>query len=400
MSPCWETAAELTASENKLEFLKSLDQDDPFWVGAHAALDILSGLPLKRVKLANPGSYGRGLPPDVFRRFLRAVASLTDDHLATAIEQISRACRRDEWELWYRPILEGRFALDVSVDAWNRACPVDMRIEHALLKSPTTIRTIKQVPRLCVVEPHYADGRRIVWFRRIGGELIATVHLGNGERCPTERIETELRRVPANAYLDGLLFEAYSVGEIGQERFYVRDFSSVAWERERGPRAPLQARRTALETMWRHMFQDHVTHCELAQYVEADHTALELELRLVLEQGFHGSRIRDPRETGMDRLDLLVLHHHEYELTCTAADVQGDSLVITGTGKIPPKRSRIDAVVRTGLKNIASGIASDSMELLVGRRFVVNTPGLDGKTVLFPIFQKWIEDERPEGPQG
>ncbi len=369
----YEIANHLSSSNSPEDLLGSLKQDDHFWGSASLAIDPFVGvivrLPLRR----NPTEYGDGLDPKIFEKVVKLIldGELTGDRLAVSIELLSKSCQEDEWLFWYKPILKGEMDIPISLEIFNKFCPLEYQVPPPILNKPKAIVSMADLPRKFIIQPEYPF-KYVFWF-------IDSMHQAIEIRC----YDSDIRRVRDSRVAEILAEFARSksldivlMGYMTEGSFIASDIlSRDQFTRETGI-ASLENRLAVLDKFGIPIVQN-------SPVLTSQGDEFFKELNLIFEQGYKGAMIRDIDGNYPFRVqcDLAVSPTIKGIITCTEIV---PSVGIRGESKRGEKM--INSFTRLGLKESTWRSISEER---IGQRFDVLSCGQKDTELLLPIFQSW-----------
>lgn len=377
MNP-WEILFNIHSSQDQASMLKNLGQDDPFWLISYA-IDPFIGT-IVTLPLRNPHVYGNGVDSRIFNKLVKFIldGKLIGDQLVLALEQFSGCCSKNEWECWYRPILEGNLSVRISLEVFNSCCPdVELRIPPPPVGGYKPIKSTDDIIFPCVIQPLY-QGIKTFWFINTKIQNIEIRGYTNDViRYNNTVIETTLLS-SFKKPLDIVLFGTIVNNTLIIEDMLTRD----QFTQESG--APVLKQRL----VWLNSLQD--LGCEITQYSEElDKDSFYKEFNLILEQGYKGIVVRSSNSHYPFRIQSDISVSPNKTTIISATGVKNDNGSVSIEGIFTRGMKQYEVITRLGLTDsICSGILESS---IIGRQFEVLSCGFHDNTLLFPIFQRWRE---------
>ena len=325
------------------------------------------------------------MPEGVFAKILDGMMTGVLDEVATvnAISAFSSHCTEEEWTSWYRPVLEKRLRIPVTITEFNKAAPKEYRIEGVpTLSSLVPVAQAKGLPQKFVLEP-YRDAQRLLVMLQQGKSWVfledgTPVH----RMLPTvfERFATE----------DGAILELYEE----KETLVARDLMLWSQFLEEVPCPPVDIRLQVLERML--AGQDAV---EMVDYQVCDGSSIVRDdIQAIFQSGYPGVIFR-AMECGYwhEHANILVHPKRKSVLTCTRIDeaeegskYEGRTEYVWGKGRMNNKT--FESPVFHGLTFAERETILQERDERIGRKFDVLSCGLDSNNkLIFPVLQRWKE---------
>ena len=387
----YEILRELEGKPEKEQrkILTAVAPDHEFWFGCYHGLRQFHSFVTSLVVL-DPEQFGQGVPPGVFAKIIYGMESgKLGDAVVDALTAFSHACLKDEWELWYKPILEKKLIPPFTTSLFNELCPEELQVTTFAAPELTPVRHDSTIPKLFYLEPHFPDKKRVYLFLK---NRTMHMYLPDGTPVPAKGISKYLKYF---AKRDGIVFEGYYVEG---EDFIVRDV--FLWDQMFGePTGTAEERNEVMQKMYQFMQEKEYPGMDVIERYECsldEPKDTRESLALLFQQGYTSVVIRGK---GLEFLDensnVLVEPTKKSVLTCIditegEADTQyaGRAEYICGSGAIG--RKKFESSVFHGLTFDERGTCFKQRDKLKGRKFEVLSCGLapDGK-LLFPIFQHW-----------
>lgn len=371
----WEIVERISTIKNHAEILKSLSENDPFWVGASYAIDPFVGmivrLPLKR----NPINYGMGVHPSTFDKIVKAILSgeLTGDKLVLTIEALSRACQEDEWVLWYKKILQGELDIPVNFLEFNKYCPDNYKIPLPALNKPKNITSIKDFPKRFFLQPLFPFNKAFWFIDSKCHPIEIRGYDTNIHRIRDSVVEKLLADFGRLGPIDIVLFGYMTNGSFMSDDILTRDnFTSETGIYQ------LYKRLNILQKLG-------IPITEHSPIITIDKMDMFFqELDLIFQQGFKGAILRDADGYYPFRkqCDFLIEPNIKTVVTCKEV-IFGKGLYVEHTRG----ENVIKSFVRLGLtKQIWKDISLSSP---VDKKLDVVSCGQKENELLLPKFEKW-----------
>jgi hypothetical protein len=380
----------LKTDKAKDNLLDGLDEVDAFWSGAFYGLSVFT--PYRhQVNAQNPSEYGTGAPSNVFGMIVTAMEQgrLSEIDYAAALTAFSRACTEEEWTQWYKPIVEKKLDLGISLDQFNSFCPPEFKI--VLFELPTR-RVLKEIKRLIpsfYMEPYPGDEAEQI-FIFVTKESIKT-YKADGTRFGMS-LPKDFLKVAGD---DGpVVFEA----ALEDSTVVLRDVLLFSQVMKMELSAPCTIRMKVLTDLYHQYLASHKT-VSLPEMYPCEDSAPE-ESREVfarfIQQGFTGAYIRplDSRYYD-DHSTIVVEPKRKSILTCTKiiegkddSEYKGRMEYLKGSGTMNKKK--FETLIFHGLTNDDRSTCLEHSKDYVGRKFEVVSCGLDKRdNLIFPVFKEW-----------
>jgi len=278
----WEIAERLTAATDQEIILKEIAPIHPFWIGATYAVDPFVGRIFK-LPLTDPPRYERGLSAELFDRVVQAILTgeLRGDRLAGAIEAMSRACTYEQWNKWYRPILEGNCDLRVPLDLFNKYAPIQVGLPALSRPKALTPASLEKtsLPAEFFLQPAYEN--RCFWLLDSRTALIEVRgYADTGLRLRDPQIEKSLielgKQKPVDVVILGYFGDGLVVDDLVTREHFTREYVPF----------PLRQRLEAARTLGLPLVQRSDVLTEFGE-------PFLKELGLIFDQRFRGALLRD-----------------------------------------------------------------------------------------------------------
>lgn len=366
-----------------LDLLKSLSSDEPIWLEIHHGLSRFVEYPIQ-FSITNPRGYGQGVKKTVFSKIILGMLSgkLSEEATVDAITAFSRHCSKEQWEGWYRPILEHNLRLpNLTVTEFNSVCPREHRIKNlsapvfSKIKPDTTLSGIAKF----IIEGYHSYPRLFVFMRDGKIEILTE------DGTPVHRmLPKSINRASGHP----VVLEMYDAGD----KYIVRDI--ILWEHFFNPKGmytPIEIRFKVLEMM----FSD-TESIEIVEHINCDDiSSVRDDISVLFQAGYDGIIIR-PHGLGYyhPQNNIFVKPTRRSVLKCTdiveatTGKYTGVAEYIVGKGTINKKS--FESPVYHGLTYDNRELCLQHKDDYIGKKFDVVSCGLDntGK-LIFPIFKQW-----------
>lgn len=381
-----EKLSSLKTDKAKQNFLTKLDPEHEFWIAAYHGLRPF--VPYRiRFGLSDPKRYGAGVPLGVFPKILRGMenGSLDESTAVSAISAFCSRCTEEEWKSWYRPVLDKRLRLPISVTLFNECCPEEYLVKNF---QPSVMRNMDEAegfPETFILEPYINVERTFLFLRQNRSHVFLEDGTPVHRMLPKtfERFMTK----------EGAVLEVYEE----EGRYLVRDILLEAQMLDASNKTPSTDKR--LEII-RAMLPDSdvVEPIEHELLGKDDKERIRDTISLYLEAGYPGVVLRPDTVSYRHNHANIVIHPTKKNtLTCEEvipgekeSKFEGRTLYLRGTGSRRGKK--INTLVFHGLTFDERGTSLENKEDLIGKKFEVLSCGAtkDG-SLLFPVFQQWKE---------
>lgn len=365
------------------------DQEHEFWVGVYYGATPFHKFPIS-FGIRDPLQFGDGVPIGVFKKILVGMESgkLSEEEVIDALTAFAHHCTEEEWQRWYRPILEKRLILPFSMSLFNRFCPKEYQVYNFRAPPPVPVTKSKGFPKEFFMEAYPPEAQRVFIFMKKNS---ARTFLDDGTEISMP-VPKQLLRLSAK---EGIIIEAFR--EAG-DYLILRDL--LLWEQllDYKKTGPTGTRIGVLQSLCGNLPPN--LPLEVADFhhcSSADDTANTREsFSLIIQQGYPGVIVRAIDLGYFDAgSNILVEPKKKSILTCTdiiegdkGTKYEGAAEYIVGKGKLNKKT--FETPVFHGLTFSQKETSLKEKDDLIGRKFEVVSCGLgpDNK-LLFPIFKKW-----------
>jgi hypothetical protein len=373
---------ESTGLTEREALLKSIPASSDFWISAHHGLQPLIPYPVQ-YSLRNPITYGNGVPDGVFPKILNGMIDGTLNEIATvdAITAFSSYCTEDEWLNWFRPILDKRLRIPLTIKEFNKHCPRKLKVtNNPTLSTMVPAAKAKGFPTEFVLEPYTEAQRLLVLFRG------NTTHVFLEDGTPVHRMLP--KAVERFVGTEDTVLELY---EMDGPTYVARDV--LLWDQFIGetPCPPVNVRLQVLTDILQG------ANIEVAEhYYHNGTTNPRDEITVMFQSGHDGVIMRTGKcDYNDDLANILILPKRKSILTCTRIhDGEGDHKYadkvefVWGKGRMNNKS--FESPVFHGLTFSDREMISNGREDFVGKRFEVLSCGLDAnEKLIFPVFKRW-----------
>jgi len=382
----------LKTNKGKEKILADLDSGHEFWLGAHHGLTTFTEFKTG-FAIQNPAAFGNGVPEDVFAKIMNAMETgkLSEGNLVTALTRFSQTCTKDEWNIWYNPILSKRLILPITVTQFNKYCPEYLKIRSfdvpdfvGIGETPT--------PTDFYMEPLYDSGERVFVF--VSADDIR-VFLDDGTEI--EHNLPEGLTTVAKKKID-VVFEAYMEDELLTIRDVLLKDQFMGMKEKTGP---LNIRLTVLATINDAILEKHCPNVCVAELHRCslddnESQSIRETFSMIIQQGYSGVIIRaEKHEYFQTDANMVIRPEKKSILTCTKLEAgasdgkyAGVAEYIYGTGMM--HRKKFETPIFHGLTFPQKESLLEDQESFIGRKFEVISCGLGpNNNLLFPIFIGW-----------
>lgn len=366
----WKILERINNTENKAEILSSIKEDDPFWLLSFALnpfIDKIVKLPMR-----DPLSYGISMDHHIFVKLVNSIINeeLTGDNLVLTIEKFSQYCSMEEWQLWYRKILDNTIECNISIELFNQYAPLEFKVRILTFNYPTLIKSENDIPKNIIISPYY-EGKKILYFINtkdhpefIRGYTIDGIKYINIE---LENYINQILKKRVNIVIIGTLFNnEYILEDCIDYQQYYQELSTDIFS----------SRVEWLKILFTMGF-------EIAEFIPISNIQdLGIEYYTMIRQGYNGMVIHDAKATYPFHIkpDKFLKSIKSYILTFVDFILENDKIVgIKGNYK------NNEIYVRLGLSN---NVISHISDMVPGDKFAVDTCGFIRGKMLFPIFKE------------
>lgn len=364
--------------------LKSIPASSEFWIGAYHGLRHLVPYPVSYA-LRDPYQYGPGVQEGVLGKILNGMVTESLDEVASvqAISAFSSYCSEKEWTSWYRPILEKRLRIPMTITEFNKACPKEYRItDNPRLATLDSVAQVGGMPAQFILEP-YNDAQRLLVLLR-GKETY--VFLADG--TPVHRLLPGVFDRFRNN--EGVAVEVYE----DEGKYFARDI--LLWDQffDEVACPPVDRRLKILEDML--AGQDVMEVIE--HWYHDEGTVPREDIALIYDAGYPGVVIRPINHGYWQEHASIVVHpKRKSVLTCTKiiegspeGKYAGRAESIWGKGRMNKKS--FESPVFHGLTFTDRERILKARDEFIGKKFDVLSCGLDSSgSLIFPIIKQWKE---------
>lgn len=370
-----------------LDVLKTIPEENEFWLCAHYALMPFGNWKVK-LSFTNPEYYGAGVPEGIFTKIIEGMeeGKLSPEETVYAFSKFSQACSKAEWKEWYLPTLERRLILPFGADLFNTMCPEKYWVTREWEPVPhRSIINNKKLPREFYIEPIHQEPNTY-WF--CDGDDVRSFNPDGTEFL--HKISEELRGIT-----EGLHTGLVLVGYIDNDILVLSDvFPTDEILSCNSPTSlKFKVRQELLENIVGKLKSPNIDIIESYPCERNDAEGTRNEINLLFQQGHEGVVIRDANG-GCDYPDILVHPTVKSVITCTGIEAGGGyysdkAEFISGRGMLQKKKIQINAFFGLTLSEREQYLKN--RDDLIGSRFEILSCGMrqNSSEVLYPIFKQW-----------
>jgi len=382
-----ERLSQLKTDKSKEKLLRKIEPEHEFWISCYHGLRPFVPYNVK-FGISDPHRYGAGVPLGVFSKILKSMedGSLNDITTVDAISAFCSRCTEKEWKSWYRPVLDKRLRIPISLSLFNQFCPEQYRIQNFIPSVMTPLEDAEGFPESFYLEPYPVVPRLFLFLK----SKRSFVFLEDG--TPVHRLIPKL--FERFVTREGAVLELYD--ENG--RYTVRDILLEVQMLDTSIKTSFVNKRLeVLKTM--------ISESESVEVIEHEFLGKDNKesirdvISLYLEAGYSGVVLR-PDSVGYrhNHANIVIHPNKKNTLTCTeiipgekGSKWEGRVEYFRGIGVRQGKK--IDTLVFHGLTFDERGTSLEKANDLIGQKFEVLSCGVtDDGSLLFPVFQRWKEN--------
>ena len=377
----------LKSEKGKGKFLSN-NTDREFWFGLKLAID-----PFYEMHNIDWESYkasGKHTPIGTFEKIMDAskAGKLEPYKFAQVMEEFAKLCRKQDWEKWYRPILEGKFRVPLSIDLFNKHCPEDLVFTNFNISTYVEISDFSEIPEHFYMEPLPEENRLLFLVER---DKIQAFY-ATGERYEGSLIEYMYEKYDWRPVSEPVVLDTGSMfTETTQSDYIEVVLNDIIMKDDfinKNKTVPYEKRRTAMQSLAHSLDETEMSFYVPESYkMERGKNIVEMLLSfdMFISQGFEGVLFRDAKASYHDnKANIVVRPNKSYKLLCTGIKEE----CISGMYGVGNKKVTIG--VSAGLTSKDREQLTKDKEAYIGREFEVLACGLSkNNALMFPVFQQW-----------
>lgn len=380
----------LKTEKAKENLLDNTDKQHDFWFGALHGLSAFT--PFRYQVIAqDPPEYGPGAPETVFVKIIAAMEQgrLSDIDYAAALTAFSRTCTENEWTKWYKPIIEKKLELKISIEQYNKFAPSNCQVKLFEVPPVKLLKDIKRPVPNFYMEPYPGEDAEKIFI--VASSKSVKTYKADGTRFGMSLPKTFMDI----SGKDGpVVFEA----DLEGDTITLRDIVLFSQLMKMELSAPCQVRMKVLNDVYNQSLSSY-SMISLPEMYSCEDSSPE-ETREVfsrfVEQGFSGAYIRPIDARYFDEHSTIVVEPKRKSiLTCTKvleggkdSEYEGMAEYLKGSGTMNKKK--FETFIFHGLTKSNRKTCLEHTDEYVGKKFEVLSCGLDKReNLIFPVFKEW-----------